>query len=100
MSIISLFRPPEGTPPKKERKAPAVKRTQTNRRTNFASLYPDSARVTMLISHNPKQPNSGAWTRCEGYKNGATVKEVMEGGVTYSDLAHDLGRRFILVTDQ
>jgi len=54
----------------------------------------------MLISHNPKQPNSGAWTRFEGYKNGATVKEVMEGGVTYSDLAHDLGRRFILVTDQ
>ena len=96
MSLLKRFIPPTGTPPKK---APKVKKTQTNRRTNFASIYPDNAKITMLIGHNPKAPNSGAWERFEGYKNAETVGEALENGVTYQDLAHDLGRRFILVTD-
>ncbi len=103
MSFRSIFTPPEGTAPvKKAAPAPRqakVKPTQTNRRTNFASLYPDSAEITMLISHNPKAPGSAAAERFAGYKGAKTVGQARNNGVTYQDIANDLGRRFILVTD-
>lgn len=103
MSIIkSLFRPPESKTPLKVVKRvdqSALKKTQTHKRTNFTTLYPDSALITMMIDHNPKQANSQAWTRFEGYTGASTVGQALKNGVTYSDIANDLGRRFILVTD-
>lgn len=101
MSFRAIFTPPTGVAPKKAAPTQSVPRKpQTNRRTNFQAIYPDDAEITMMIGHNPKLPGSEAHKRFEAYWDSKTVGAVLEKGGTYKDIANDLGRRFILVTDK
>lgn len=75
----------------KEPKAPAEPRV-----SRFAALYPATAKITVLAKENPKRGASRE--RFEGYTGSATVAEAMAKGVTYADLAWDVGHGLISVT--
>lgn len=75
----------------KEPKAPAEPRV-----SRFAALYPPTAQVKVLVAANPKRGASK--DRFEGYTGSATVAEAMAKGVTYADLAWDVGHGLISVT--
>ena len=76
--------PKEPKPPKE----PRVSR--------FAKLYPNDAKVTLLVKENPKRGASK--DRFEGYTGSATVGEALAKGVTYADLAWDVGHGLISVS--
>lgn len=64
--------------------------------SRFAKLYPNDAKVTLLVKENPKRGASK--DRFEGYTGSATVGEALAKGVTYADLAWDVGHGLISVT--
>jgi hypothetical protein len=65
--------------------------------SRFAKLYPPEAKITLLVKENPKRGASKA--RFEGYMKpgGDTVKGALANGVTYADLAWDVGHGLISV---
>ena len=79
------------TKAKKEKKEPKV------RVSKFATLYPENAIVTLLVESNPKKEGSKSRERFEGYTGAATVGAALAAGVTYQDIAYDVGRQFISV---
>ena len=89
---------PPGKPakPKKEK---AEKKEPTVRRSKFADIYPDDAKITVLAEKNPKKEGSAANTRFELYGSCATVKDFIAkaGNKGYSDIAYNVGRAFIKV---
>lgn len=76
---------------KKPKKEPSV------RRSKFNELYPDDAAITMLAESNPKKQGSKSRERFEGYTGASTVKEALANGVTYQDIAYDVGRNFVKI---
>lgn len=81
----------------KEPKAPKeTKAPKEPRVSRFAKLYPNDAKVTLLVKENPKRGASK--DRFEGYTGSATVGEALAKGVTYADLAWDVGHGLISVT--
>ena len=66
-------------------------------RTNFSKLYPEDAKLTVLVEENPKRKGSKSAERFEGYKGASTVADALVAGVTYQDIAYDTGRGFIKV---
>ena len=85
--------------PEKPTKEKAEKKEPTVRRSKFAEIYPDDAKVTLLVDKNPKKEGSKSFGRFEGhYSNkSGTVKEALANGVTYQDIAYEVGRAFIKV---
>ena len=94
------------TPPNKAAKAPAKaasapkepkapKAPKVPKVSRFAALYPRDAAVTVLVAANPKRGASRA--RFEGYTGSKTVGEALDKGVTYADLAWDVGHGLIKV---
>lgn len=81
---------PKAAKPPKEPAAPKEPRV-----SRFAKLYPDTAKITLLVTENPKRGASKE--RFEGYTGSATVKEAIAKGVTYADLAWDVGHGLIKV---
>ena len=75
----------------KEKKAPSVART------NFSKMYPEDAALSILAKENPKKKGSKSAARFEGYTGASTVGGALANGVTYQDIAYDLGRGFIKV---
>jgi len=75
----------------KEPKAPKEPRV-----SRFAALYPPTARISLLVKDNPKRGASRE--RFEGYTGAVTVADAMAKGVTYADLAWDVGHGLISVT--
>lgn len=73
----------------KKEKAPRV--------SKFAAIYPDDARITVLVDKNPKKEGSKAHERFKLYANAKTVKDFIAAGGTYSDIAYNVGRQFIKV---
>lgn len=78
--------------PKAEGEAAAPKAPRTSR---LKEQYPDSAKITVLVESNPKRGKSKE--RFEGYTGSATVGEALAKGVTYADLAWDVGHGLIKV---
>ena len=67
------------------------------KRSNFKKMYPLDFKITLLVNHNPKLRGTKSWTRFEGYYGAKTVSDALAGGVTYQDIAYDVGRQFIKV---
>jgi hypothetical protein len=87
--------------PAKAAKAPKdPKEPKAPRRSKFAELYPDEAKITLLVKENPKKVGSKSHARFEGHFNNksGTVKEALANGVTYQDIAYEVGRGFLTVT--
>lgn len=70
-----------GSKPKKEKKARAA--GEGNGRPKKLA---DDGKITILVDKNPQREGSKGAAYFELYKNGMTVKEVMEAGVTRSHL--------------
>ena len=89
---------PPGKPAKPAKEAKA-KKEPTVRRSKFADIYPDEAKITVLAKENPKKKGSAAAARFEMYSNCATVKDFIAkaGNKGYSDIAYNVGRQFIKV---
>jgi len=86
------------TPPvDKPEKAKKEKKEPTVRRSKFAEIYPDDAAVEVLVEKNPKKEGSKAHERFKLYKKGGTVKDFIDAGGTYQDIAYNVGRQFIKV---
>lgn len=75
----------------------AVAKKATSNRTNFSGMYPETAAVKLLAKENPKKKGSKAHARFEGYTGAATIGDALSKGVTYQDIAYDVGRGFIRV---
>ena len=88
---------PKATKPARGRKAAAKAPAAPKepRVSRFAKLYPDNAKVTVLVEGNPKRGASKA--RFDGYTGSATVGEARAKGVTLADLAWDVGHGLIKV---
>ena len=87
------------TKPEKPAKEAKEKKEPTVRRSKFAEIYPDEANITVLVEKNPKKEGSKSHARFEGHFNNksGTVKEALANGVTYQDIAYEVGRAFIKV---
>lgn len=90
------------TPPTKAPKAPkapkaekAPKAPSAPKVSRFAKLYPREATVTLLVEANPKRGASK--TRFDGYTGSATIGEALDKGVTYADIAWDVGHGLVKV---
>ena len=85
--------------PEKPAKEKAEKKEPTVRRSKFAELYPDEATITLNVEKNPKKEGSKSHVRFEGHfsNKSGTVKEALANGVTYQDLAYEVGRQFISI---
>ena len=79
-------------------KAPKQKKTPVVRRSKFEDLYPEASRVLLLVDKNPKKVGSKSHSRFEGYTNAKTVGDALAAGVTYQDVAYDIGRQFISIS--
>lgn len=84
---------PNGVKEPKAAKEPAAPKEP--RVSRFAKLYPNEAKVTLLVKENPKRGASK--DRFDGYTGSATVGEALAKGVTYADLAWDVGHGLIKV---
>ena len=90
------------TPPTATKEAPAKaakkeKKVPTVRKSKFDALYPESATLTLLVDSNPKKVGSKTHGRFEGYTGAKTVGAALANGVTYQEIAYDVGRQFISV---
>ena len=98
---MSIVMPPSTGAVIKNEKAPKVpkeKKAPVVRRSKFEDLYPEAARVTLLVDKNPKKEGSKSHVRFEGYTGAKTVGDALAAGVTYQDIAYDVGRQFISVS--
>lgn len=78
-------------------KAPKEPKAPGNR-SSFSKLWPDDAKLTCLVKENPKKQGSASRDRFEHYFTSKTVKEFLEKGGTYADIAYDIARQRISVT--
>lgn len=85
------------TPPGKPEKPVKEKKEPVVRRSKFETMYPDDSKVTLLVEKNPKKEGSKSRERFEGYFGAKTIGEARKGGVTYADIAYDIGRQHISV---
>ena len=66
-------------------------------RSNFSKIYPEDAPLAVIVEGNPKKKGSKSAARFEGYTKADTVGAALAAGVTYQDIAYDVGRGFIKV---
>lgn len=81
----------------KATKAPKEKKEPTVRRSVFANLYPEDAKVKLLVDKNPKKAGSKSAERFEAYTGSETVGDYLAKGGTYQDIAYDVGRGFVKI---
>jgi len=89
---VKAVTPPAGAKPKIE----AADKSKVVR-TNFSNMYPEDAALKVLAAENPKKKGSKSAARFEGYTGAKTVGDALAKGVTYQDIAYDIGRGFIAV---
>lgn len=66
-------------------------------RSKFDKLFPENARIKLLVDKNPKKAGSKSAERFEHYFGAETVGDFLAAGGTYGDIAYDLPRGFIEV---
>jgi hypothetical protein len=92
---VAVKAPKAPKAPKDPNAAPVEKARRTSK---FEALYPENAKLTVLVAENPKKEGSASRERFEGYKSAKTVGDALANGVTYQDIAYDVGRQFVQVT--
>ena len=53
--------------------------------------------ITLLAGANPKRPTSKAYERFAAYKDGLTVQQALDSGLTTPDLAYDAAHGYIAI---
>ena len=53
--------------------------------------------ITLLAGANPKRPTSKAYERFASYKDGLTVQQALDSGLTTPDLAYDAAHGYIAI---
>lgn len=66
-------------------------------RSNFSKLYPEDAKVKLLVESNPKRAGSKSAERFEAWFGSETVGDYLAKGGTYQDVAFDVGRGFVQI---
>lgn len=84
-------------PGKAAKKAKGEAKEPTVKRSKFAAIYPEDAKLKLLVEKNPKKDGSKSAARFEGYTGADTVGAALAAGVTYADIAYDVGRQFISI---
>lgn len=60
------------------------------------------AKLKVVVEENPKRPGSSAYERFEGYfklKEGSTVQDALDHGLTMGDIKYDIAHNYIEVED-
>lgn len=57
-------------------------------------------KIHVLVDKNPKRNNTAAFKRFELYKNGQTVKQAEEAGLSLRDIRYDVAEKYIEVISQ
>lgn len=65
--------------------------------SNFQKVYPDSAKISLLVAANPKRKGCKAYAIFDLYKDGMSVGDFIKAGGRYSALSWDTGHGFIKV---
>lgn len=81
----------------KAKAAPKADGEKKSSRSNFSKLYPEDAKLELVVTENPKRKGSKSAARFEGYTGAKTVGDALANGVTYQDIVYDLGRAYIKV---
>lgn len=68
--------------------------------TDRRSGYSMSAKITVLVSSNPKRVGTAGRDRFEFYRDGMTVAEALEAGLTRPDLKWDSKHAFIKIEEK
>lgn len=68
-----------------------------SRRSSYAALYPENAKIKLLVAENPKKAGSASRARFEHYFKSETVGDYLHAGGTYADILYDVGHKFIEV---
>lgn len=55
--------------------------------------------ISMLVAGNPKREGSKAKVRFDLYRDGMTVAEALEAGITTPDLIYDTSHGFVKITN-
>ena len=63
-----------------------------------APRTPDDATITLKTDKNPKRAGSKSFERFAAYKDGMTVKEAKEAGITAADIDYDSKHDYISIT--
>lgn len=97
------LKPPTEEKAPKTQKAPKVPKApkepkEPSNRSSFSKLWPMDATLKCLVKENPKKQGSASRERFEHYFTSKTVKEFLEKGGTYADIAYDIARQRISVT--
>jgi len=75
-----------------EKKKPPVRRGPRD-----SKYYNLDDKIKVLAKENPKKAGSKTYDRWNNYKDGMTVREVMEKGTTQEDLIYDWRHEFISI---
>ena len=62
-----------------------------------SSKFSSDATITILSEKNPKRVGSKAASDWELYRNGMTVKEAQEAGISMADLLYNSSHKFIAI---
>ena len=96
--MSDLTPPTEEKAAKKQKVAKAPKEPkEPSNRSSFAKLFPPEAALKCLVTENPKKQGSKSRERFEHYFTSNTVKEFLDKGGTYGDIAYDIARKRISV---
>ena len=66
-------------------------------RTKFSKMWPEDAKITLLVTENVKKKGSKAAERFQHYFASKTVGDYLAAGGTYQDIAYDSGRQFVKI---
>lgn len=93
--------PPTTEKPAKKQKAEKVpkepKEPKEPKVSRFGALWPNDARITVLVEKNPKKEGSQAAARFEHFYTSATVGEFLSKGGRYSDIIYGIPRNQVKV---
>lgn len=87
--------PGEFSPQRKERASMSDEAATKTRKARVS----DDAVIKLLVDKNPKREGSKAAERFASYKDGMTVKQAKDAGLTAADLSYDAEHNYISVTE-
>lgn len=59
------------------------------------SQFEDADKIHLLVDGNPKRKNTAAHKRFALYKNGQTIKQAAEAGLSLRDIRYDVAEKYI-----
>ena len=77
--------------------AAAKKPAKKGGRRGPAGTYADTAKITVVVTENPKKAGTASHTRFAVYKTGMTVAEFLKAGGKRADLDWDVSHKFVSI---